>query len=153
MLQPGSRLRNKSSGYIEEEAIIIAFRRHTLLPPDDCLYALQPSIPHLSRSSLHRCLQRHGISRLPEAEGDKPKQKFKRYPIGYFHIDIAELRTGEGKIHLFVATDRTSKFPGFAHGPVAEVSRYLGRCEERAACLPLLISTRHDTGVVGGGEV
>ena len=25
---------------IEEEAVIVAFRRHTLLPPDDCLYAL-----------------------------------------------------------------------------------------------------------------
>ena len=24
------------------------FRRHTLLPLDDCLYALQPSIPHLT---------------------------------------------------------------------------------------------------------
>src|SRR5262249_40243359 len=30
---------------IEEEAIIIAFRRHTLLSLDDCLYALQPTIP------------------------------------------------------------------------------------------------------------
>ena len=40
----------------------VAFRRHTLLPLDDCLYALQPTIPHLTRSSLHRCLQRHGIA-------------------------------------------------------------------------------------------
>ncbi|SFK88822.1 hypothetical protein SAMN05444581_14011 [Methylocapsa palsarum] len=28
---------------IEEEAILVAFRRHTLLPLDDCLYALQPT--------------------------------------------------------------------------------------------------------------
>ena len=41
-----------------EEATIVAFRRHTLMPLDDCLYALQPSIPHLTRSALHRCLQR-----------------------------------------------------------------------------------------------
>ncbi|UWQ28881.1 hypothetical protein K3557_19490 [Leisingera sp. M523] len=62
--------------------MIAAFRRHTLLPLDDCLYALQPSIPHLTRPALHRCLQRHGISRLPDAAGDKPKrQRFKRYPI------------------------------------------------------------------------
>jgi len=46
---------------IEEEAVIVTFRRHTLLPLDDCLYALQPTIPRLTRSSLHRCLQRHGI--------------------------------------------------------------------------------------------
>jgi transposase-like protein len=34
----------------EEEAAVVAFRRHTLLPLDDCLYALQPSIPPLSYS-------------------------------------------------------------------------------------------------------
>lgn len=95
----------------EEEAAIVTFRRYTLLPLDDCLYALQSSIPHLTRSSLHRCLQRHGISRLPDIEGDKPqKKKFKKYPIGYFHIDIAEVQTEEGKLYLFVAIDRTSKF-------------------------------------------
>lgn len=96
---------------LEEEATIVAFRRHTLLPLDDCLYALQPTIPHLTRSSLHRCLQRHDISRLPEVGGDKePKKKFKSYPIGYFHVDIAEVQTAEGKLYLFVAIDRTSKF-------------------------------------------
>jgi hypothetical protein len=42
-----------------------------LLPLDDCLYALQATIPHLTRSSLHRCLKRHAISRLPEIAGDK----------------------------------------------------------------------------------
>ncbi|TPK66840.1 IS481 family transposase [Mesorhizobium sp. B2-4-15] len=96
---------------IEEEAVIVAFRKYTLLPLDDCLYALQPTIPNLTRSSLHRCLQRHGISRLPEVEGDKqPEKKFKAYPIGYFHVDIAEVQTAEGKLYLFVAIDRTSKF-------------------------------------------
>lgn len=96
---------------IAEEAVIVAFRRHTLLPLDDCLYALQPTIPRLTRSSLHRCLQRHGISRLPDMTGDKPaRKKFRRYPIGYVHIDIAEVRTSQGKLRLFVAIDRTSKF-------------------------------------------
>src|SRR5512134_1750520 len=94
-----------------EEAIVVAFRRHTLLPLDDCLYALQPTIPHLTRSSLHRCLQRHGIGRLPDVDGDKPeKKRFKSYPIGFFHIDLAEVRTEEGKLYLYVAIDRTSKF-------------------------------------------
>jgi hypothetical protein len=96
----------------KEEAAVIAFRRHTLLPLDDCLYALQATIPHLTRSSLHRCFQRHSVSRLPGIAGDKPaKRPFKRYPIRYFHIDIAVVRTGEGKLHLFVAVDRTSSSP------------------------------------------
>jgi transposase-like protein len=43
--------------------------------------------------------------------GDKePKRKFKTYPIGYFHIDIAEVRTVEGKLHHYEGIDRTSKF-------------------------------------------
>jgi transposase InsO family protein len=96
---------------VEDEAIAVAFRKHTLLPLDDCLYALQATIPNLTRSSLHRCYQRHGISRLPEIEGDKPAKKaFKAYPIGFFHIDIAEVHTAQGKLFLFVAIDRTSKF-------------------------------------------
>lgn len=93
-----------------EEAIVVAFRKHTLLPLDDCLYALQSSIPHLTRSALHRCLQRHGISRLPEIEGEKrSKKKFKNYPIGFVHIDIAEVRPEQGKLFLIIAVDRTSK--------------------------------------------
>jgi len=95
----------------EDEAAIVAFRKRTLLPLDDCFYALQPSIPYLTRSSLHRCLQRHGISRLPEVQGDRPvRKRFKSYPMGYFHIDIAEMQTAQGKLYLFVAIDRTSKF-------------------------------------------
>jgi transposase-like protein len=111
-LPTGPKVAKSTTLSIEEEAIIVAFRRHTLLPLDDCLYALQATIPLLTRSSLHRCLQRHGISRLPEVTGDKEpkKKKFKTYPIGYFHIDIAEVRTAEGKLYLYVGIDRTSKF-------------------------------------------
>ena len=44
-------------------------------------------------------------------EGDKRvKNKFKTYPIGYFHIDIAEVQTAEGKLYPYIAIDRTSKF-------------------------------------------
>ena len=62
----------------EEEAIVVAFRRHTLLPLDDCLYALQPTIPHLTRSSLHRCLQRHGIVAYPMSMATSPRRSASR---------------------------------------------------------------------------
>ena len=118
---------------VEDEAVIVAFRRHTLLPLDDCLYALQRTIPHLTRSSLHRCLQRHGISRLPDVDGDKPtKKKFKAYPIGYFHIDIAEVQTAEGKLYLYVAIDRTSKFA------FVQVVRKTGRTSASAFLVALI---------------
>ena len=96
---------------VEDETVVVAFRRHTLLPLDDCLYALQATIPHLTRSSLHRCLQRHGISRLPEIDSAAPgKRKFKTYPLGYFHVDIAEVQTAQGRLYLLVAIDRITKF-------------------------------------------
>jgi len=110
-LPPGPKKPRSTVLSVEEEAVVVALRRHALLPLDDCLYALQPTIPHLTRSSLHRCLQRHGISRLPQVEGEvSAKRKFKAYPIGYFHLDIAEVRTAEGKLYRLVAIDRTSKF-------------------------------------------
>jgi hypothetical protein len=60
---------------IEEQAVIVGFRRHTLLPLDDCLYSLLPTIP------IWRCLQRHGIGHLAQIEKDEPaKKKFTSYP-------------------------------------------------------------------------
>src|SRR5260370_12080126 len=48
------------------------------------------------------------MAQVEEERGKK--RKVKAYPIVYFHIDIAEVRTAEGKLYLFVAIDRTSKF-------------------------------------------
>ncbi len=94
-----------------QEAAALVFREKMLLPLDDCLHALQRTIPTLTRSSLHRIFQRHGVSQLPRAsEPGREKKPFKRYPLGYLHIDITETRTPEGKAYLFVAIDRTSKF-------------------------------------------
>lgn len=95
----------------EQEAIAVVYRRHTLLALDDCLYALQATIPQLFRSALHRGFQRHGISRLPLSEDGQspPKKKFKDCPIGYLPVDFAEVCTEEGRQYLFVAIDRTSK--------------------------------------------
>ena len=93
-----------------EEAVVVAFRQKTLLPLDDVLGCLRDTIPNLSRSALHRCLQRHGISRLPVEETKDQRKRFKSYEIGYVHIDSAELRHADGKLIMFLAIDRVSKF-------------------------------------------
>lgn len=67
------------------------------LPQDDVYIALKDVIPHLSRSSLHHCLQRNDISRLPKSDRENPK-RFKSYENGYFHTDIAELRYGAARL-------------------------------------------------------
>jgi transposase InsO family protein len=94
-----------------EEAIVVEFRRRTLLPLDDVLGCLRETIPTLSRSALHRCLVRHGISRLPRDEEKASKHRhFAETAIGYVHIDVCELRLSEGKLFMFLAIDRVSKF-------------------------------------------
>jgi hypothetical protein len=68
-------------------------------------------IPHLTHSSLHPCLQRHGIGCLPDVKGGKPaKKEYKSYPTGFFRIDIVEVQTAQGKLSLFRVIDRTNKF-------------------------------------------
>lgn len=66
-------------------------------------------------------------------DGDKqPRKKFKPYPIGYFHIDIAEVQTAEGKLYLYLAIDRTSKFP------VVQLVRKTGRTSASAFLVALI---------------
>jgi transposase InsO family protein len=94
-----------------EEAIVVEFRRRTLLPLDDVLGCLRETIPRLSRSALHRCLQRHGIARLPrDGERASKRKRFAETGIGYVHIDACELRLAQGKLFLFLAIDRVSEF-------------------------------------------
>ena len=94
-----------------EEAMIVEFRRRTLLPLDDVLGCLRDTIPRLTRSSLHRCLERHGISRLPPSPDQASKRgSFADTTIGYVHIDTSDLRLAQGKLVMFLATDRVSKF-------------------------------------------
>jgi hypothetical protein len=95
----------------EEEGTCIGFRIHTRLPLDDCLYALQLMMPHLTRSSLHRLYQRHRISRLPAVPGPSAEtgSPSRRPPIGSFYVNAADIRTGDGKANMFFAFDRASK--------------------------------------------
>ncbi len=68
----------RSTGLAEaEDATIAAFRRH--MPLDDCLHALRPSVPYLTRSALHRHLRRRDISRPPDIGGDTPKRQVRRH--------------------------------------------------------------------------
>ena len=63
---------------------------------NDALDCLRDGIPKLTRSSLKRCLECHGISRLPK-EPDKlsKRGKFTETAIFYVHIDISELRLSQ----------------------------------------------------------
>ena len=118
------------------------FRRRTLLPLDDVLGCLRESIPKLTRSALHRCLVRHGISRLPKGEEKTSKrQRFAETNIGYVHIDHCELRLAEGKLHIFLAIDRVSKFTYVAFYGAATKMNGAAFLREVIAVFPYAIHT------------
>ncbi|GIV41221.1 MAG: IS481 family transposase [Vicingaceae bacterium] len=110
--------KKKGQGSVLEgiaEQIVVEVRRKTLLPLDDLLLVLKPVIPELTRSNLHRCLQRHKVSRikdlLPQDEQKQRKtKKFKEYKPGYLHIDTSEIRISKKRYYLFVAIDRATRY-------------------------------------------
>ena len=120
----------------DEEAMIVVFRRHTLLPLDDCLYAPQPSTPHLTRSSSPRCLQRHGISRLPDMDVDNLPEDAKDHELLEFDDKVAEA----------VARLKRAQqdFPGEAEFPSAEgqLWQQLGESEKASSAFQKAISIR-----------
>jgi len=96
----------------EDEAAIVAFRQTTRLALDDCLYALQPTLPHLRRSTLHRCLQRHGLSSFRSSAFPAGFRAGRggATGLGQMAIVVSPAPTEEGMFHLFGATDRLTRF-------------------------------------------
>src|ERR1700692_875391 len=74
-----------------EETLVCELRTSLQLPLDDIVEVMRRCVrPTLSRSAIHRCLQRHGISR--KAKPDKPKSgTFEQATVGFIHIDLKHL--------------------------------------------------------------
>jgi hypothetical protein len=141
--QPMGPKRPRSTTLTEaEEAIVVEFRRRTWLALDDVLGCLRESIPTLTRSALHRCLVRHGISRLPkDGESTSKRGRFAETKIGYVPIDHCELRLAEGKLPMFLAIDRVSKFTHVAFFDAATKMNGAAFLREVVAVFPYAIHT------------
>ncbi|WP_254787977.1 MULTISPECIES: hypothetical protein [Delftia] len=96
----------------EQEHLAIALCKQGHLSLDDLMgRLLETAAPELSLSALHRCLQRHEISRQPATHLPRRHGKFEETTLGFVHIDSAEMKISSGKQHmLFVAIDRVTKF-------------------------------------------
>lgn len=71
----------------------------------------RPGLRALAAKLRARHQSEDGLSRLPDVDGDKPKrQRLKRNPIGFFHIDMSERQTSKETLYLFLVIDRTRKF-------------------------------------------
>jgi len=108
----------------EEELIAVELRTSLLLPLDDLLAVVHQFInPRVSRSGLHRCLRRHGVSNLraleaalneEDSENEQAKVKtFKDYEPGYVHVDVKylpKMPDESRRKYLFVAIDRATRW-------------------------------------------
>jgi IS30 family transposase len=94
-----------------EEELVCELRTTLDLPLDDIVEVMRRCLnPKLSRSAIHRCLQRHGISQRPKPE--KPKAgRFEEAAIGFIHIDLKHLPALQRrKSYAFVAIDRATRY-------------------------------------------
>src|ERR1700676_443570 len=95
---------------VTEEALVCELRTSLDLPLDDIVEVMRRCINGaLSRSAIHRCLLRHGISRRPKP--DKPKVGiFEQATVGFIHVDLKHLPALERrKSYVFVAIDRATR--------------------------------------------
>ncbi len=85
----------------------------------------------LSRSSIYRCLKRHGLSRLPKEEATQRTGRFDETAFGYVHIDLKHLpKLDRRPSYVFVAIERTTRF---AYGEIIDNRRQgtIAGCLER----------------------
>ena len=75
-----------------EEALIVELRRGLARPLDDIVEAMRRCLnPQLSRSGIHRCLKRHGLSARLTLQ-PAPAAAFQtETPAGFIHIDVKYL--------------------------------------------------------------
>lgn len=107
-----SRPHTLATGFsLEEEEIAVELRTRLGLSLDDALEVMRRCLrSDISRSALHRCLVRRGVSQRPLLA--KPTtEPFAPEPFGYVHVDLKHLSRLEGRAaYVFVAIERTTRF-------------------------------------------
>lgn len=95
-----------------EEEIAVELRTKLGLSLDDSLEVMQRCLrPDISRSALHRCLRRHGVSGKTAAAAVKPGRFVTARPAGFIHMDVKYLTPlGGRRSYAYVAIDRATRF-------------------------------------------
>jgi transposase InsO family protein len=94
-----------------EETLVCELRTSLQLPLDDIVEVMRRCVNQkLSRSAIHRCLQRHAIS-----QRNKPDRSsigvFEQAAVGFIHLDLKHLPALERrKSYAFVAIDRATRY-------------------------------------------
>ena len=95
-----------------EERLAVELRTSLALPLDDIVEVLRRCVnAKLSRSQIHRCLQRHGVSAKPRRERETSAAFDVDNPAGFIHLDVKYLPPLHRKrAYAYVAIDRATRF-------------------------------------------
>ena len=94
-----------------EQTLVCELRTSLQLPLDDIVEVMRRCVnAKLSRSAIHRCLQRHAISQRNKP--DRPSiGVFEQAAVGFIHFDLKHLPALERrKSYAFVAIDRATRY-------------------------------------------
>jgi transposase-like protein len=95
-----------------EERLVVELRTSLELPLDDIVEVMRRCVnARLSRSAIHRCLQRHGVSARPKRPTPKPGTFDVATPCGFIHLDLKYLPPLQRRrAYAFVAIDRATRY-------------------------------------------
>jgi len=95
-----------------EEALVVELRTTLALSLDDIVEVMHRCAnPKLSRSAIHRCLKRHGVSAARPPAMRAAAGTFETATVGFIHVDLKHLTRLEGHpSFVFVAIDRATRF-------------------------------------------
>ena len=125
-----------------EEALVCELRTKLWLPLDDITEVMNRCVNgELSRSAIHRCLVRHGLSRRPKP--DKPSVgTFEQATVGFIHIDLKHLPALQRrKSYAFVAIDRATRYVYLEIHPKRDAATAQGFLERFLAHFPHPVHT------------
>jgi transposase-like protein len=96
----------------QEEELICFERKQFKKTIEDIFFTLEDRIKNLYPMKIYRCLKRYDLDVLPTEfiEAERKIKKFRKYGIGYLHIDVLYSPKINGKrAYIFTCIDRISK--------------------------------------------
>jgi len=126
-----------------EEEIAVELRTRLALSIDDIAEVMRRCIrPDISRSAVHRCLKRHGVSQKPRRETEKPLAFTAEKPLGFVHIDVKYLTAlDRRRAYAYVAIDRATRFVYLEILPDRKATTSVGFLERLLQAFPIAIHT------------
>jgi hypothetical protein len=104
------KLRTSLNKY--QEDLIILERKKFKKSIEDIYFSVEMQIPNIYPVKIYRCLRRYGLNILPEefTKEERKIRKFKKYTIGYLHIDtLYTPKIDSRRWYVFTCIDRISK--------------------------------------------